>query len=74
MKDFDETNALAKGIMFNKKTGLCIFETNQNEIKWYNVHIDNIEGKFYKGCLARLYEFDDGVLKAVIEKPDKKKK
>ena len=72
MNDFDKINTLAKGILYNKKTGLCIFETNENEIKWYNVHIDDIEGKFYRGCLAKLYEYDDGIFKAIIEKNDKK--
>ena len=73
MKDYDEVEILAKGIFYNKKTKLCIFEIKQNDIEWYNVHIDDIEGKFYIGCLARLYKYDTGVIKAVITKPDKEK-
>ena len=65
--------ALTKGIFYNKKTDLCIFETHQDELKWFNVHIDNIEGKFYQGCPAKLYQYDDEILKAVILESDKKK-
>ena len=74
MKNVNEIKPLAKGIMYNRKTDLCIFEINKGKIEWYNVHIDNIEGKFYKGCSARLYEYEDGLIKAVIENPDKKNK
>ena len=65
MKDFNKI-VFAKGIFYNKKTSLCIFETNQEKIKWYNVHIDNIAGEFYKNCSAKLYMYNDIILKAVI--------
>jgi hypothetical protein len=72
MKDLNET-VLAKGIYYNKKTDLCIFEVNEGELKWFNVHLDNIEGKFYQGCPAILYK-EDEVLKADILNSEKKKK
>ena len=74
MKNLNEPVS-AKGIFYNKKTKLCIFETNQGETKWYNVHINNIEGKFYQGCPAMLYQYDDDneIIKAIILEPDNKK-
>ena len=69
----DNNTALAKGIFYNKKTGLCIFETNHDKIKWFNVHTDNIEGKFFQGCRAKLYQNGDDILKAVIVDTKKKK-
>lgn len=73
MNDRNKTT-IAKGIFYNKKTGLCIFETNFERIKWYNVHIDNIEGKFYQGCPAKLYQHDNEILKAIILEPHNKRK
>lgn len=72
MTGFNEISLLAKGIYYNKKTKLCIFEINQGELKWFNVHVDNIKGKFYRGCPAKLYQ-DNEILKAVIIEPDDKK-
>jgi hypothetical protein len=68
MKDYDEKEIIAKGIFYNKKTKLCIFECSQNDIEWYNVHIDDVKGKFYIGCHAKLYKHDTGIIKAIIEK------
>ena len=61
----------AKGILYNKKTGLCIFEIQQNELKWINIHIDNIEGKFYQGCKAKIDQYNDGLFRVVILDPKK---
>ena len=74
MNNYNEINTIVKGIYYNKKTKLCIFEINQGELKWYNVHIDKIEGKFYQGCSALLYKYDDEILKAVIFEPEDKKR
>ena len=73
MKELNNST-LAKGIFYNKKTKLCIFEINNDKIKWYNLHIDKIEGKFYQGCSAKLYKYDEEILKAEIIEPGKKKK
>ena len=65
-------SVLAKGIMHDKETGLCVFEIYQDDLKWFNIHIDNIEGKFYLGCKAKLDKYNDGLLKVVILEPDTK--
>lgn len=48
------------------------FETNQGKLKWFNIHLDNIEGKLYNDCSAKLYQQNE-ILKAVIIEPDDKK-
>ena len=71
MRDLVES-IIAKGVVHNQETGLCVFEFHQGELKWFNIHIDNIEGKFYQGCKAKLDKYDDGLLKIAILESDKK--
>ena len=68
MKDLVES-VFAKGIIHDRKTGLCVFEIYQDELKWFNIHIDNIEGKFHQGCKAKPDKYNDGLLKLVILEP-----
>ena len=71
MEDFGKI-VLEKGIMYKKKSGLCLFEINQEKIELYNVHIDKIEGKFYKNCSTKLYLYNDIILKVVIIETQRK--